>query len=148
MRRGWDSETSGKQSISHGKPYKMHFLVYFTLQLKLIMLETLHKVEYLENHVRLAGSHRLVSWFPGSAKASPGNQETRRRDQLVPQTIDHGLPFSPVNYLFEIYLFHTINSICFQMLCYSRWVRHVCFGINGPITAQLSNGPWQRSGIA
>ena len=34
------------------------------------------------------------------------------------------------------------------MLCYSRWVRHVCFGINGPITAQLSNGPWQRSGIA
>ena len=38
------------------------------------------------------GSHRLVSWFPGSAKASPGNQETRRRDQLVPQTIDHGFP--------------------------------------------------------
>ena len=34
------------------------------------------------------------------------------------------------------------------MLCYSRWVRHVCFGINGPITAPLSNGPWQRSGIA
>ena len=25
---------------------------------------------------------------------------------------------------------------------------YVCFGINGPITAQLSNGPWQRSGIA
>ena len=41
-----------------------------------------------------AGSHRLVSWFPGSAKASPGNQETRRRDQLVPQTIDHGFPYS------------------------------------------------------
>ena len=39
-----------------------------------------------------AGSHRLVSWFAGSAKASPGNQETRRRDQLVPQTIDHGFP--------------------------------------------------------
>ena len=77
--------------------------------------------------------------------------ETRRRAggiRLVTQTIDHGLPFSPVNYLFEIYLFHTINSICFQMPCYSRWVRHVCFGINGPITAQLSNGPWQRSGIA
>ena len=39
-----------------------------------------------------ARSHRLVSWFPGSAKASPGNQETRRRDQLVPQTTDHGFP--------------------------------------------------------
>ena len=77
--------------------------------------------------------------------------ETRRRAggiRLVTQTINHGLPFSPVNYLFKIYLFHTINSICFQMLCYSRWVRHVCFGINGPITAPLSNGPWQRSGIA
>ena len=35
---------------------------------------------------------------------------------LVTQTINHGLPFSPVNYLFEIYLFHTIYSICFQML--------------------------------
>ena len=34
------------------------------------------------------------------------------------------------------------------MLCYPHWGRHVCFGINGPITAQLSNGPWQRSGIA
>ena len=31
-----------------------------------------------------AGSHRLVSWFPGSAKASPGNQETRRRDPAGP----------------------------------------------------------------
>ena len=41
-----------------------------------------------------------------------------------------------------------INSICFQMLCYSRCIRYVCFGINGPITAQLSNGPWQRGGIA
>ena len=67
---------------------------------------------------------------------------------LVTQTIKHGLHFSPVNYLFKIYLFHTINNICFQMLLYSRCVRHVCFGINGPITAQLSNGPWQGSGIA
>ena len=24
-------ETSGEKSISHGKPYKMHFLAYFTL---------------------------------------------------------------------------------------------------------------------
>ena len=32
---------------------------------------------------------------PGfQAKASPGNHETRRRDQLVPQTIDHGFPYS------------------------------------------------------
>ena len=73
---------------------------------------------------------------------------TRSGILLVTQTINHGLPFSPVNYLFKMYLFHTINSICFQMLCYSRCVRHVCFGINGPITAQLSNGPWQRGGIA
>ena len=32
------------------------------------------------------------------------------------------------------------------MLCYSRCVRHICVGVNGPITAQLSNGSWQRSG--
>ena len=61
---------------------------------------------------------------------------------LVTQAINHGLPFSAVNYLFKIYLIHKLNSICFQMLCYSRCVRHVCFGINGPITAQLSNGRW------
>ena len=30
-RVAWDSETSGEKSISHGKPYKMHFLAYFTL---------------------------------------------------------------------------------------------------------------------
>ena len=29
--REWDSETSGEKSISRGKPYKMHFLAYFTL---------------------------------------------------------------------------------------------------------------------
>ena len=53
-----------------------------------------------------------------------------------------------MNYLFKIYLFHTITSFCLQMLCYSRCVHHVCFGVNGPITAQLSNRPWQWSGIA
>ena len=30
-RLGWYSETSGEKSISHGRPYKMHFLAYFTL---------------------------------------------------------------------------------------------------------------------
>ena len=89
-------------------------------------------------------SHRRVSWFPGEALAEPGNQETSRWDPAD----HHGLPFSPVNYLSKIYLFHTINSSCFQMLCYSHCVRHVCFGINWPITAPLSNGPWQWSGIA
>ena len=49
----WDSETCGEKSISHGKPYKMHFLAYFTLQGALIMLNTLRKVEDHENHVRL-----------------------------------------------------------------------------------------------
>ena len=49
---GWDSETSGEISISRGKLYKMHFLAYFTLQSTVIMLNTLHKVEYHENHVR------------------------------------------------------------------------------------------------
>ena len=107
----------------------------------------------------IKGIHGWLSSGPADpAGESPGFQarlfpslETRRRAggiRLITQTINHGLPFSPVNYLFEIYLFHTINSICFQMLCYSRWVRHVCFGINWPITVQLSNGPWQRSGIA
>ena len=32
LRRRWDSETIGEKSISHGKPYKMHFLAYFTFQ--------------------------------------------------------------------------------------------------------------------
>ena len=35
----WDSETSGEKSISHGKPHKMHFLAYFTLQGVLMMLK-------------------------------------------------------------------------------------------------------------
>ena len=30
-RQEWDSETSGQKTISHGKPYKMHFLAYFKL---------------------------------------------------------------------------------------------------------------------
>ena len=30
IRRVWDSETSGEKSISRGKPYKMHFIAYFT----------------------------------------------------------------------------------------------------------------------
>ena len=45
----WDS---GEKSISQGKPYKMHFLAYFTIQGMLVMLNTLHKVEDHENHVR------------------------------------------------------------------------------------------------
>ena len=52
-RPGWDSETSGENSISHGKPNKMHFLACFTLQGTLVMLNTLHKVEDHENHWRL-----------------------------------------------------------------------------------------------
>ena len=52
LRRGWDSGTSGEKSISHGKPYTMHFLAYFTLQGTLVMLNTLRKVEDHENHVR------------------------------------------------------------------------------------------------
>ena len=32
LRRVWDSEKSGEKSISHVKPYKVHFLGYFTLQ--------------------------------------------------------------------------------------------------------------------
>ena len=50
--RGWDSETTGEKSISHGKPYKMYFLEYFTLQCTLVMLITLRKVDDHENHVR------------------------------------------------------------------------------------------------
>ena len=51
-RRGWNSETSGEKSISLGKPYKMHFLAYFTVQGTLVMINTLRKVEDHENHVR------------------------------------------------------------------------------------------------
>ena len=40
------------KSISHGKPCKMHFLAYFTLQSTLVMLHMLRKVEDHENHVR------------------------------------------------------------------------------------------------
>ena len=50
--RGWDSKTSGEKSISHGKPYKMHFLAYFTLQGTLIKLNIMCKVADYENHVR------------------------------------------------------------------------------------------------
>ena len=71
-----------------------------------------------------AGSHRLVSWFPGSAKASPGNQETRRRDQLVPQTINHGFPYT---------LFTTTGSRC------------VIFSICMIWCSPSGWTPWQRS---
>ena len=40
LQRGWDSETSGEKSVSHGKSYKMHFLLaYFTRQGTLVMLK-------------------------------------------------------------------------------------------------------------
>ena len=48
----WDSETSGEKSISHGKPYKLHFIAYLTLQGTLIKLNTRRKVEDHEQHVR------------------------------------------------------------------------------------------------
>ena len=42
-----------RKSISHGKPYNMHFLAYFSLQITLMYGgHVLHKVEYYENHVR------------------------------------------------------------------------------------------------
>ena len=49
---GWGSETSREKSISHGKPYKMHFLTYFTCQGTIIKPNTLCKVADHENHVR------------------------------------------------------------------------------------------------
>ena len=52
LRRRWDSETSGEKCISHGKPYKMHFLSYVTLQGTLVMLNTLHKVKDHHSHAR------------------------------------------------------------------------------------------------
>ena len=45
-------DPSGEISISHGKPYKMHFLVYFTRQDTLVMQNTLCKVEDHANHAR------------------------------------------------------------------------------------------------
>ena len=58
----WDSETNGEKSISHGKPYKMYFLAYFTLQGTLVMINTLHKVEDHENHVRWIISQLFSTW--------------------------------------------------------------------------------------
>ena len=40
------------ESISHGKPYIMHVIAYFTLQGTFVMLNALCKVEDDENHVR------------------------------------------------------------------------------------------------
>ena len=70
-----------------------------------------------------AGSHRLVSWFPGSAKASPGNQETRRRDQLVPQTINHGFPY--YRYITIIWWERTqfSNSTFWRLVFSHSWFR-------------------------
>ena len=53
-----------------------------------------NKLILLNITIKQGNQRWLVSWFPGSAKASPGNQETRRRDQLVPQTINHGFPYT------------------------------------------------------
>ena len=52
LRTGWDSDTSGEESISHGEPYKIHFLAYFALQCTLVMLNTLRKIEDYDTHVR------------------------------------------------------------------------------------------------
>ena len=75
LRRGWDSETSGEKSISHGKPYKMNFLTYFTLQGTLVILNTLHKVEDHENHVR---------WIYLTTVLYMGSQKYARMDCLWP----------------------------------------------------------------
>ena len=59
--------TSGEKSISHGKPHKMHFLAYFTLQGTLIMLNILCKVEDHENQLLSiwgkVGSMREYLWL-------------------------------------------------------------------------------------
>ena len=66
-------------------------------------------------------NHRLVSWFPGSAKASPGNQETRWRDQLVPQTINHGFPYSSAHRLLFHYEYMEMSFKCTQVII-SLWI--------------------------
>ena len=68
LRRGWESETSGEKSISHGKPYKMHFLAYFTLQGTLIILNTLCKFEDHENHVRYIYLTKFCSLHGGRSE--------------------------------------------------------------------------------
>ena len=52
LRRGWFSETSGENSISHGKSYQMHFFAYFTLHCAKLKNMKLRKIEDHENHVR------------------------------------------------------------------------------------------------
>ena len=57
------------------------------------------------------------AWKPGDNRAGG--------ILLVMKTINHGLPFSPMNYLFKIYLFHTINSIYFSNALL-LWLRLSC----------------------
>ena len=71
-------------------------------------------------------SHRRISRCPGEVLAEPGKQETSRWDPAGRPNNQPWITFLPVNYLFKMYLFHTINIICFQMFCYSCCVRHVC----------------------
>ena len=54
----WDSETSVEKSILHGKPYNTHFLTYFTLQVTLIKLNTLRRVEDLTTVLKMVGSRK------------------------------------------------------------------------------------------
>ena len=61
----------------------------------------------------------------------------------VIQTINHRLPFSPVNSFIQNYF---SLQITFQMVVRLRL--HLRFGLNRPITGQLSNEPWQIRVIA
>ena len=80
------------------------------------------------------------------AGESPGNQETSRWDPTGHADNRPWITFLTRElFMQNIFISNNKYSICFQILCYSHCVRHVCFGINGLITAQLSNGPWQRS---
>ena len=54
------------------------------------------------------------AWKPGSEPVGAGGIRAGGILMVIQTwiTMDyHGLPFSPMNYVFEIYLFHTINSI-------------------------------------
>ena len=66
-RRGWDSEKSGEKSVSHGKPYKMHFLAYFARQSMVIMLNTMCKLK-VEDHENISWIYRTTVLYMGECQ--------------------------------------------------------------------------------
>ena len=100
-----------------------------------IYLSVIMCPSYTQNKHRLTSNRNKLwvirkSWFPGEDLAEHGNQETSRWD-AAGHANNHTYITFPTR-KFTRNLFRTKHSVCFQMLCYSRCVHHLCFGLNGP----------------